>query len=105
MSAIDLNLKQRQVLAVIRETPEAANDEAMLLDLYYHKYDNWDDTKSFYWNMSKATRPETITRRRRELFNMGLITYSDTADRRRSEAFNNERERAQPGRAISWLNS
>lgn len=107
MDAIDLNQKQKNVLAVIRENPWTADDEAALLDIYWHKFDDWDDTKSLYWNLSKSTRPETITRRRRELHDMGLITYSKDSQARREEAFNNERERAaaqaQPKKAVSWL--
>lgn len=103
MGSIDLNKMQRNVLAIIREFPNAANDEAALLDLYWHKYCGWDDTKSLYWNLSKSTRPESITRRRRELFNKGLITYSEEAELRREEAYQNETEHAAP-RAVSWLN-
>lgn len=99
---IDLNKKQQQVLEIIRRYPEAANDEAMLLDRFYHEIENYDDTKSYYWNISRSTRAETITRRRRELFNLGLITYSDNALKVRTEAFNNEREHAAP-KAVSWL--
>lgn len=102
MSAIDLSKMQQNVLSVIRENPWAANDEAALLDLYWHKFCDWDDTKSLYWNLSRSTRPESITRRRRELFNLGLIEYSEEAEKRREEANVNERERAAP-KAVSWL--
>lgn len=100
--SIDLNKMQRNVLSIIREFPNAANDEAALLDLYWHKFCDWDDTKSLYWNLSRSTRPESITRRRRELFNKGLITYNQEAEMRREEAYNNEREHAAP-KAVSWL--
>ncbi len=108
MAAKDLTTIQKRVLEVIREFPPAANDDAALLDIYWHKYCDWDDTKSLYWNLSRSTQAETITRRRRELQNLGLITYSKEATRRREEAFNNERERAgavlpTPGKAVSWL--
>lgn len=102
MSAIDLSKMQQNVLSVIRENPWAANDEAALLDLYWHKFCDWDDTKSLYWNLSRSTRPESITRRRRELFNLGLIEYSEEAEKRREEAMINEKERAAP-KAVSWM--
>lgn len=103
MIAPDLSRIQKNVLAIIKDFPPAANDEAALLDQYWHRYDNWNDTQSLYYNLSKATRPETITRRRRELYNLGLIEYSEDATERRESAFINERERAAP-KAVSWLN-
>ena len=103
MTTPDLNRIQKNVLAIIKDFPQAANDEAALLDQYWHRFDNWNDTQSLYYNLSKVTRPETITRRRRELYNLGLIDYSDEATKQREEAFNNERERAAP-QAVSWLN-
>ena len=90
---IDLNKIQRNVLAVIQRNPNAANDDALLLERYWVEIENWDDTKSLYWNLSRSTHAETITRRRRELFNLGLIQYSDEADKERMEAFKNERDK------------
>lgn len=87
---LDLNKKQQLVLGVIQRNPRAANDDAVLLERYWIEVDGWGDTKSLYWNLSKSTRPETITRRRRELYNMGLIHYSDGSNRRRTDAFKNE---------------
>lgn len=100
--AIDLNKKQRLVYEVIQEYPEAANSEVILLERVWQR-EGWDESKSLYWNLSHVTRPETISRRRRELYNLGLITYSTRAETERTEAFNNERERAAP-KAVSWLN-
>lgn len=103
MTVPDLNRVQRNVLAIIKDFPPAANDEAALLDQYWHRFDNWNDSQSLYYNLSHATRPETITRRRRELYNLGLIEYSEQATKTREEAFKNETERAAP-KAVSWLN-
>ena len=61
-----------------------------------------EQNRSLYENLCSVSNPETITRRRRELYNLGLITYTDEAEERREEAFNNERERAAP-KAVSWL--
>lgn len=93
-NAIDLNKIQREVLAIIRKYPAAADDEALLLERYWIEYDGWDESKSLYWNLSHVKRPETITRRRRELHNKHLIVYSKDSMERREEAFKNERERA-----------
>ena len=100
---MDISKKQRQVLEVIQRNPQAANDDAALLDCFWREIDGWDETKSLYWNLSRSTHAETITRRRRELFNMGLIQYTNKALEVRTEAFNNEREHAAP-KAVSWLN-
>lgn len=94
---IDLNKKQQNVLKIISKYPAAANDEALLLERYWIEIDGWDEDKSLYWNLRRATRPETISRRRRELYNMQLITYDESTIKTREEAFINERQ------AISWL--
>ena len=96
----DLGKIQRRVLQVITFYPEAANDDAALLSNYWLMYDGWDDSKSLYWNLSRSTRAETISRRRRELFNLGLIQYSETKDKERMDAYKNERDH----KAVSWLN-
>ena len=93
---IDLNTKQQNVLAVIRRNPEAANDDMLLYELYWTEVDNWKPGTS----MRHCTRPETISRRRRELYNMGLISYTEAKDKEREEAFLSEKYKPQ---AISWL--
>lgn len=100
---VDLNDKQKKVLGVITRHPEAANNDAILLERYWIEVDHWDENKSLYWNLTKCTRSETITRRRRELHNLGLIEYSKDANKKRTEAFNNERDRSN-NQAVSWLN-
>lgn len=91
---MNINKLQQQVLGVIQRTPAAADDDALLLERFWIEVDGWDESKSLYWNLSRSRRPESITRRRRELYNMGLITYSKDADKKREEAFLNEREHA-----------
>lgn len=108
MNAIDLNKKQKNVYEVIQRNPGAADDDALLIERYWVEIDGWDESKSLYWNLSKVTRPGTITRRRRELHEAGLITYSKDTNEVRERAMQNERERAesvakQPGKAVSWL--
>jgi len=90
----DLGKIQRRVLQVITFYPEAANDDAALLSNYWLMYDGWDDSKSLYWNLSRSTRPETITRRKRELYNLGLIEYSEERQKVVIEAIKSEVDRA-----------
>ena len=98
MTAINLNKKQKLVYDVIQEFPEAANNDAVLLEKVWLR-EGWDESKSLYWNLSRVSRAETITRRRRELYNLKLITYSTDALERREEAYINEKVHA----AVSWL--
>lgn len=91
---MNINKLQQQVLGVIQRTPAAADDDALLLERFWIEVDGWDESKSLYWNLTRCRRPESITRRRRELHNMGLITYSNEALKQREEAFVNEREHA-----------
>jgi hypothetical protein len=80
-------------MTLYREDPNVVNDEAVLYDRYVHEFDGADDSKSLYWNMSKCTNPETISRRRRELHRDGHIVYSKDAHKKRTEAFKSEVER------------
>lgn len=104
---MNLTKKQKLVYAVIQDYPQAANDDAMLLERVWQR-EGWDESKSLYWNLSRVTRPETISRRRRELFNLGLIEYSAEAEETRQEAFKNELEAHSDNQpayaAVSWLN-
>ena len=88
---MNISKKQQLVLDAINEYPEAANDDALLLSVVWEK-EGWCNGAGLYYNLFNVTRPETITRRRRELFNMGLITYSDKALDERTEAFKKEKE-------------
>lgn len=90
---MNITAKQQLVLDAINRCPEAANDDALLLEQVWRE-DGWLDNRSLYDNLCRVTRPETISRRRRELFNMGLIKYSQSADNERMEAFKSERDNA-----------
>lgn len=87
-----LNKKQALVYRVIQDNLNIQNDEAALIAAVW-RVEGWSDSQSLEHNIARVTRPETVSRRRRELFNMGLIHYSDKADQERTEAFNNERDR------------
>lgn len=89
---MNITAKQKLVLDAINEHPESANNDALLFSLIWIK-EGWDFTHgTLYQNLSRVTRPETITRRRRELFNLGLIEYSTSAQKARMEAMKAEQE-------------
>jgi hypothetical protein len=70
------------VVSVIKECPEAANDDVILLERVW-KAEGWDDRMSLFDNLCRVSNPESITRRR---------------------AFLSEREPTkQPPKAVSWL--
>ena len=77
-------------MALYLEDKNVVNDDANLIASYWRKFDGWSDNRSLEENIKYATRPDTITRRRRELHQMELIQYSDGADTTRKEAYINE---------------
>jgi len=83
---------QKRVLGIIQDSPRAANDDAMLTDLYWHQYDGWDDSKSLYYNLSRISPSESITRARRKLHELGLITYTEDVETARYEEFKKYKE-------------
>lgn len=102
-----LTPKQKLVFDAIKENPEAANDDALLLSIVWLKegwifwlkegwYEGSDLHSILYDNLKHVSRPETLSRRRRELFNLGLITYSPKALKTRETAFKNEKDKASP---------
>jgi hypothetical protein len=99
-----INKLQRLVLDVIRENPGCQNDDARLIAAVWRKQ-GWTDGVCLEDNIAYVTRPESITRRRRELHEMGLITYSKDADESRRDAFVKEVEvHSDYIPAMSWLN-
>lgn len=91
MNAINLSRKQKLVLEVIKENPEAANNDAILLGACWRK-EGWNDRLSLEDNLKRVSRPETLSRRRREIAVMGLIKYSEPVLEMRQQAFINERD-------------
>lgn len=84
-----LTPKQQLVYDVILLNPGVQNNESDLIEAVW-RYEGWDDSKGLSWNISRVTHAETISRRRRELYNLGLITYSDQALKSRTEACKKE---------------
>ena len=74
---------------------EAVNDDALLFFVVWVG-EGWDEHSGLLNQLRSVTRPETITRRRRELHEAGLIEYSPKAMKSRTEAFKNERDKASP---------
>lgn len=92
---MNINRMQKLVLTAINQNPGVQNDDAALIAAVWRSK-GWDDGVSLEDNIRRMPRPESITRRRRELHNMGLITYTDEAMTERTEAFNKERAYAAP---------
>lgn len=88
---MDISKKQRLVLRVIRMNPGIQNNDAQLIAAVW-RYEGWNDDFSLEYNLSRVTRPDTITRRRRELYNMGLIDYSESKVKEAMEAYKNEKD-------------
>lgn len=99
---MNLTKKQQLVLDAINDYPAAANDDALLLSIIW-KREGFEErflTSGLHKALKYVTRPETISRRRRELFNLGLIEYTETSLETRTDAFKKELNTAS---AISWI--
>lgn len=90
-----LTPKQKLVYQAIQENPEAANDDTILLAAVWQK-EGWQVNEFLHINLKRVSRPETLSRRRRQLHQMGLIEYSEKADKERMQAFVSERDQASP---------
>lgn len=88
---MNITKKQKLVLAAIEKNPAAVEDDALLIATVW-KMEGFSPNRDLYDNLRRLTRAETITRRRRELYNMGLIEYSAEAQMKRMNAFKNERD-------------
>lgn len=97
-----LNLQQRKVLDVIKGNPGVQNNDAKLIAAVW-RWQGWNDLLTLEQNIMRVMRPDSVTRRRRELHEYGLITYSKEADQERTEAFIKERDSHSDGKAIAWL--
>lgn len=95
-----LSRLQQIVFNVIQQFPGVQDDDAALTAAVWRST-GWSDYATLEENVRIMARPESITRRRRELHQMGLIAYSDKAMRRRTNAFINERDKN--NQAATWL--
>ena len=77
-----LTAKQQHIKNVIDANPGVQDDEMKLLEAVW-LVEGWDQTKSLYWNLTRVTHPETISRCRRFLHEKGYITYSKKAEEKR----------------------
>ena len=89
------------ILKLYAEDKNVVNDDVILLERVWIEC-GWSNSRSLYDNLSRMPRSESITRRRRELYNEGLIQYSDNALEARTEAYKSERD--YQSKAVSWLN-
>lgn len=90
------------VLDVINQYPYLANNDMLLFAAIWNK--TWDNNKKLSENLLNQIHPETITRRRRELYQMGLIKYTTQSLKEREDAFKKELEAHHTPQAVSWLN-
>lgn len=101
---MNITKTQQFILQVIKDNPGSQNDEAKLIACVW-RAQNWCDNLSLEENLRRVMHPETISRRRRELFNLGLIEYSDNVMQERTEAFKSELEfHSDDHTAVSWIN-
>jgi len=104
MTAPDINAIKRNILLIIQDSPEAANDKALLYSIYWTTYDGWNDRNDpLVSKLRRCTRPATIDRRLRELREAGLIQLSPEREKVIYSAFNNERNNKSKHVAISWM--
>jgi hypothetical protein len=89
------------ILSLYKRNSGIVNDEAALLAGVWREC-GWRDDCSMEWNIQAMPRAESVSRRRRELYNEGLIEYSEDRQEEIMDAMHSEQERAAP-RAISWL--
>ncbi len=97
-----LTPKDKRVLKVINDNPGSQNDDAKLLEVFW-KSEGWNDDHSLYWNLSRVTPAESVTRSRRALHELGYIKYSKDADKAREDRYKQELEERSDGGAVSWL--
>ena len=76
---------QRKILSIVKNVPNAANDDKLLIALIWSK-EGWDRSDGLYSNLARVSNPETIRRTRQKLVQEGLIKPSDrTVEIRRYE--------------------
>jgi hypothetical protein len=89
-----LDKTHRRILLICEDTPAAINDRTLLMAKFYEN--DWNSNDSLYSNFRRLTRPETITRRFRDLRGWGYVKQSKKADKYNYEAMKSERERHSP---------
>jgi len=91
---MDITKLQQKVLNVMRAVPATANDDALLLAIFWAREAQAKGREIDYVELYSAlrglTRAESITRRARELVEMGLVERSASETKKRRTAANNE---------------
>ncbi len=90
----NLDPTHKKILLICHDCPDAINDRPLLLAKFYQP--DWDNTKTLYQNFTRLTRPETVTRRFRDLREWGYVKENKQTDKRNYEAMKSERERHSP---------
>ena len=81
-----LTAKEQHVFNIIEANPGVQNDDMKLLEAVW-RAEGWEDGKSLFWNLTRVTHPETISRSRRRLHEKGYITYTKDVEQKRYEQF------------------
>ena len=89
---INLSAKQKLVKRACDLNPRAVNDD-MELAITVWRLEGADISDGLKAQLKHCTRSETLSRRRRELFQLGLLNYDEEALEQRSEAYREERDR------------
>ncbi len=87
-----LTKNQQLVMTAYEADPNCVNEENLLLEAVWISQ-GWDNTKSLYWNLSRVSHPESLSRARRKLHELGLITYSKDAENARYSAYKKDTNR------------
>ncbi len=81
---------RQKILDVVREHPEAVNNDKLLISLIWEK-EGWSYTKGILWNLYNVSSPETVRRTRQKLVEEGLIKPSKKTTDARYDDFKQAR--------------
>jgi hypothetical protein len=81
-----LSKRQKYILDIIKAHPGCENSDIRLLEAVW-EHEGWETGKSLYWNLSRVTSSEAITRTRRLLHEKGYITYTKEVEQKRYDQF------------------
>ena len=87
---VNTNDMRHKILDVVREHPEAVNNDKFLISLIWEK-EGWSYDKGILWNLHHVSSPETIRRTRQKLVEEGLIKPSEVTTEARYEDFKQAR--------------
>ena len=87
-----LTTTEQKVFNLYKEDRTVVDSDPLLYERYWIKYDGWDEDRSLYFNLSRVTPAESISRARRQLHADGLVVYSKDVDKAREKRYKEELE-------------